>query len=96
MPHGLHIYAKASDMEKAKMCAYTQSYHALPHWKTVMQCCAKYPSINHPDQEIDYQYPDTSPSIYFHIYHLIACCSTHVRLPLTAFFIFRKCKQYSA
>ena len=31
MPLGNHIYAKTSDMEKAKMCAYPQSDHALPH-----------------------------------------------------------------
>ena len=27
MPHGRHIYAKESDMEKAKMCSYNQSDH---------------------------------------------------------------------
>ena len=36
MPHGRHIYAKASDMAKATMCAYPQPDHALPHWKCVM------------------------------------------------------------
>ena len=29
MPHGIHIYAKASDMENATMCTYLQSKHAL-------------------------------------------------------------------
>ena len=51
MPHGRHIYAKASDMKKATMCPYTQSDHALPHWKCVLRCCDKYPYINLPDQE---------------------------------------------
>ena len=37
MPHGRHIYPKASDTEKATMCAYYQSDHALPHWKCVLQ-----------------------------------------------------------
>ena len=36
IPHGRYIYAKAPDMEKAKMCAYPQSYHALSHWKCVL------------------------------------------------------------
>ena len=31
MPHGSHIYAKVFDMEKATMCEYPQSDHALPH-----------------------------------------------------------------
>ena len=30
MPHGHHIYAKASDMAKATMCAYLNSNYALP------------------------------------------------------------------
>ena len=49
MRHRRHTYAKASDMAKEKICAYTHSDHALPHWKCVMQCCAKCPSINIPD-----------------------------------------------
>ena len=60
MPHGHPIYAKAYDMEKATLCAYSQSDHALTHWKCVLRCCAKCPSINLPDQEIDDKYTDTS------------------------------------
>ena len=93
MTHGHHIYTKAPDMEKATMCAYTQSYHALPHCKCVMQCCAKFPSINIPDQETDDQYSNTSPSISFHIYHIIARCKTHGRILLTDKKICCKCKQ---
>ena len=33
MPHGRHIYANAYDMAKSKICAYSQSDHASPHWK---------------------------------------------------------------
>ena len=65
MPHRRHIYTNASDMEKAKMCAYTQSYYALPHWKCVIQCCAKCTSVNLPDEETDDKYSNTSPSIRF-------------------------------
>ena len=83
MPHERHIYAKSYDMAKATMCAYSQSDHTLPHWKFLLRCCAKCPSTNISDQETDYQYPDTSPSISFHIYHLISRCTKHERLPLT-------------
>ena len=55
MPHGRHIYAKASDMANAKMCTYPQSEHALPHWKCALRCCADCPCINLPDQETDNQ-----------------------------------------
>ena len=91
MPHGRRIYAKAYYMEKSTMCAYSQSDHVLPHWKCVLQFCAKPPIINLPYQETDDQYPDTSPSTRFHIYHMIASCTKHVRLPLTNKTICRKC-----
>ena len=51
IPHGSHIYAKASDMENTTMCAYPHSDHALPHWKCVLRCCADCPCINLPDHE---------------------------------------------
>ena len=40
MPHGNHIYAKASDIANGTMCTYPQSGHALPHCKCVLQCFA--------------------------------------------------------
>ena len=63
MPHGRHIYTRAYDTAKATMCAYSQSYHALQHWKYVLRCCAQCPSINIPDQEIDDKHPKPSPFI---------------------------------
>ena len=65
MPHGRHIYSKAFGMAKAAICAYPQSDHALPHWKCVFRCCAKFPCINIPYKEIYNQYLDTTPSIRF-------------------------------
>ena len=53
MPHGRHIYTKASDMSKATMFAYPQSDHALPHWKCLLRCFAEYPCINITDQETE-------------------------------------------
>ena len=82
MPHGRHIYANSSDMEKATICSYPESDHALPHWKYVLRCCAKFSSINIPDQETDDQYSNTSPLTIFRIYHIIARCTTHARLLL--------------
>ena len=37
MPDGHNIYAKASDIAKAKMCEYNQYDHTLPHWKCVLR-----------------------------------------------------------
>ena len=53
MPHGRNIYAKSSDMAKAKMCTYPQSDNALPHWKCVLWCCSDCSCINLPNQESD-------------------------------------------
>ena len=96
MPHGRHIYAKSYDMAKGKMCAYSYSDHALPHWKCVLRCCAQCPSINIPDQETYYKHPKPSPSINFHIYHLIACYTKHDRLLLTHNKSCRECQQDTA
>ena len=56
MPHGRHIYAKASDVAKATMCVYSQSDHALTHCKCDLRFCADFPWINIPDQETDNHY----------------------------------------
>ena len=93
MPHASHTYAKSYDMAKEIMCAHPQSYHVLTNWKFVLQCCAKCPSINIPDQETDDKYSNRSTSINFHIYHILARCTMHGMIPLTDRKIFRKCKQ---
>ena len=96
MPHERHIYVKASDMAKAKMCTYTQSYHALPHWKCVLRCFADFPCINFPDQETDKKHEETTPLIRFHIYHVIAHCNCHGRNPLKSKKICYMFKQESS
>ena len=82
MPHRLHIYAKASNMAKEKICVYLQSDHALAHWEYLLIWCAKFPCFNLPDQETDDKYSNTRPSIRFHIYPLISYFTTHGRHPL--------------
>ena len=77
MPHGSHIYAKATDMVQATMCIYTQSDHALLHWKCVLRFCDDFPCINLLDQETDDHNSDTTQSIMFHIYHIIGRCTAH-------------------
>ena len=81
MPHGRHIYAKASDITKATMCTYNQSEHVLPHWKCVLRRCAVCPCFNIPGQETD-KNEETTPLIRFHIYHIIVHCTYHGIFPL--------------
>ena len=82
MPYGCHIYAKAYDMAKAKMCTYPQSNHALPHWKCVLRCYAECPCINLLDQETNKKHEETTPSFRFHMYRTIGRCTAHGRIPL--------------
>ena len=96
MPHRSHIYATASDMANATMCAYPQSKHSLPHCKCVLRCCADCPFINIPDQEITKKHDETTPTIRFHIYHIIGRCTIHGRLSLKDKNICYMCKQESS
>ena len=93
MPHGHYIYAKAYDMVKATMCAYTRYNHVLSHCKCVMWWCAYCTFINLPDQEIDNQYSYTTPSIWFYIYYIIEFYTDHSRISLKYKKICRMCKQ---
>ena len=61
-----------------------------------MRCCAQCTSINIPDKEKYDKNPNPSPSIRFHIYHLIACCTKHDRLLLTDRKSCRKCQHDTA
>ena len=82
MLHGIHIYAAASDISMAKMFSHPPSQHAFPHWKCVLCCCYNFPCIDLPFQESDRHNSNTTPSIIFHVYHLIVCCKVHGRCPL--------------
>ena len=75
------------------MCTYPQSDHALPHWKCELRCCAECPYINLSDQEKN---EETTPSIMFHIYHIIVLCTDHGRIMLKDKKICYMCKQESS
>ena len=70
-------------------------YHALPNWKCIFRCCADCPCINITDQETTKTYEETTPSIRFHIYHIIGHCTAHGRIPLKDKKIFYMCEQES-
>ena len=60
-----------------------------------MRYCTKCPITNLTDQETDDQYSNNIQSIFFHIYHIIACCTAHGRLRLNNKEFFRKCTENS-
>ena len=93
MPHGHHIYATSSYIYMATMCAYTLSQHALTHCKCVLRCCSNWPHIELTGQESGGNHTDTLPTIWFHIYHLIASCTVYGILPLYEKKLFCSCLQ---
>ena len=82
MPHGRRIYATASDMDMATMCAYPPFQHTLPHWKFVLCFFPNLPRIDLPVQSSDRHRLKTFPPICFHIYHLISRFTVHGRCPM--------------
>ena len=96
MPHGRHIYAKASDMANSTICTYPHPDDALPHWKCVLRFCADCPCINLPDHETNKEHDETTPSIRFHIYRIIGRCTDHGRIPLKDKKRWYMCKQESS
>ena len=50
--------------------------------KFVLQCCDECPCINIPEQEKNKKHEETTPSIRFHIYHIIGRYTTHGRIML--------------
>ena len=93
IPHGRHIYAISDYMAMAKICEHPQSLYSLPHWKYVLRCCSNRPHIDITYQESDKNHSNTSPSIHFHIYHLITQCTVHQRHPIYEEKLFHLCFQ---
>ena len=82
MSHDQHIYQTVYGMVVAIMCSYPPSQHAFSPWKYVLCCCAKCPRIDLPSQESDKHHSNSCPTIGFHVYYVIACCTVHGICPL--------------
>ena len=63
MPHGKHMLKTAYGMDVATMCAYKSSKYALPHWRCVLRCCAKFQIIDLPSPESDQKNSNASTKI---------------------------------
>ena len=82
MQHANHIYEKAYGMGVETMCAYKPPQHGLSQWKCQLRCCAHFPHIDLPCHESDRHNSNTSLTIRFNVYHIIARCIVHWRGPL--------------
>ena len=82
MPHGKHMFKTSYDMAMATMCIYPSSKYSFPHWKCFLGCCSRCLCIYLPIPESDKHNTNVSPTIRFHVYHLIAHCNVHGKFHL--------------
>ena len=75
--HGFHIYNTAADMAMSNMCPCNYKHHGLPHWKCVLMCCNKCPSIVLTSQEAIEDTTNTCPTIRFHVYRNVLNFTLH-------------------
>ena len=93
VPHGCHIHAKAADMANATICTYPQSDDEISHWKCVLGAVPTVLiSILITKKQLK-KHEETTPSIRFHIYHIIRRCTDHGRITLKDKKICRMCEQ---
>ena len=64
-------------MAMPKMCTCTSKHHELLHWKCVLYCCDKWPSIVIPSHEANKDTTNTCLTIIFHVYHNVLHCNMH-------------------
>ena len=50
MEHGSHVHKTVPNVFMETMCPFLSDKIALPHWKCVLHCCEKCPSIVVPGQ----------------------------------------------
>ena len=59
-----------------KLCTFPSNIHALPHWKSVLQCCANCKSIVIPVKESNRD-DNFFTTILFFVYQLASCHEVH-------------------
>ena len=72
----------------ATICSYPLSQNKFTHWKCALRCWANFPRIDLPIQEVDRHNSNASPTICFHVYHLIPRCKVHGLRSLDDFFVY--------
>ena len=51
--------------------------YAVPHYKCVLCCCAQFTRIDITSLESDQHSSNVNPTINFHVYQNISCCTVH-------------------
>ena len=63
------------------MCPCTPTHHGIPHWKGVLHCHDKFPSIVIPTQEANKDTTNTCQTISFNVYKNVPYCTMYGRFP---------------
>ena len=79
--HVCHIHCTAADMNMAKMCPYPSQHHGLPHWKCVLLCCNKCPSLIIHLLDTNKDATNKRLTIHFHLYINVSHCTMNGQHP---------------
>ena len=81
MPHGCRINKTAEHISISTMCDVTLYQHDLTHWKCVLCCCSKCPSIVEPNYELHSNTQRVCPTFLFNIHTVVSRCTLRGRRP---------------
>ena len=76
-PHGCNIYNTDEEMAMSTMCTYNSKHNRPPHWKHVLRCCDKFPSIVLPSQEENKDTTNTCQTMIFYVYRNVSRCNVN-------------------
>ena len=79
IPHGYHVYSTSADMAMETIFPWTSKQHGLTHWKCLLCCCDKCPSIFLPSQWANKDTTNTCPAMQLHFYRNFSRCTVHVQ-----------------
>ena len=60
-----------------KNCPCTSNHHGIPHWKCVLRCSDKCPSISITHKDTNKNATDKFSKTRFHVYHNVSRCTVH-------------------
>ena len=61
------------------LCPCLSQHHGLPHWKCVLLCCKKCPSLSISFLEKNKDAMNVCSTIHFHVYRNVSCCTMRVQ-----------------
>ena len=75
-----HIYITESEMGIDTICDFPSNKHAFTHWKFVLRCCSRCPSIFNINQELHNTNKSMCLSTYFYVYKVVSRSKGHGKI----------------